>query len=181
MGQPPDDRRHAGMWGSFCWCSTLCGVGAGASDVLHWTTGESPKCQDCFWTAKFRIFYFSAWLIICQQRFTHLLLVSNSDVQDVRRNTWEAVYRDPTSFVMWTIKPSVWSASVQSVQSLSHVWLWNPMDCSMPGLPVHHQLLELTQIHVHQGGDAIQPSHPLPSPSPHTFNLSQHQGLFPVS
>ena len=52
------------------------------------------------------------------------------------------------------------------------------MDCSMPGLPIHHQLLEFTQTHVHWVGDAIQPSHPLSSPSPSTFNLSQHQGLF---
>ena len=48
----------------------------------------------------------------------------------------------------------------------------------MPGLPVHHQLPELTQTHVHGVGDAIQPSHPLKSPSPPAFNLSQHQGLF---
>ena len=52
------------------------------------------------------------------------------------------------------------------------------MDCSMPGFPVYHQLLELNQIHIHQVGDAIQPSHPLLSPPPPTFNLSQHQGLF---
>ena len=51
-------------------------------------------------------------------------------------------------------------------------------DCSMPGLLVHPQLLELAQIHVHQVRDAIQPSHPLLSPSPPAFNLSQHQGLF---
>ena len=56
--------------------------------------------------------------------------------------------------------------------------LCNPMDCSTPGLPVHHQLLEFTQTHVHWVGDAIQSSHPLPLPSPPTFNLSQHQGLF---
>ena len=48
----------------------------------------------------------------------------------------------------------------------------------MPGFPVHHQLLELAQTHVHQLGDAIQPSHPLSSPSPPAFNLSQHQGIF---
>ena len=47
----------------------------------------------------------------------------------------------------------------------------------MPGFPVHHQLLELTQTHVHRVGDVIQPSHPLSSPFP-PFNLSQHQGLF---
>ena len=54
----------------------------------------------------------------------------------------------------------------------------NPMDCSMPGLPVHHQLLEFTQIHVHRVYDAIQPSHPLSSPSPPAPNPSQHQSLF---
>ena len=56
--------------------------------------------------------------------------------------------------------------------------LCNPMNQSMPGLPVHHQLPESTQTHVHCAGDAIQPSHPLSSPSPPAFNLSQHQGLF---
>ena len=54
----------------------------------------------------------------------------------------------------------------------------NPMDCIMPGFPVYHQLPELIQTHVHRVGDAIQPSYPLPSPSPAAFNLSQHQGLF---
>ena len=56
--------------------------------------------------------------------------------------------------------------------------LCDPMDCSMPGLPVHHQLLELPQTHVHLVGDANQPFHCLLSPSPPTFNLSQKQGLF---
>ena len=56
--------------------------------------------------------------------------------------------------------------------------LCDPMDCSTPGLPVHHQLPEFTQTHVHWVGDAIQPSHPLSSPAPPAFNLSQHQGLF---
>ena len=55
--------------------------------------------------------------------------------------------------------------------------LCDPMDCSIPGFPVHHHLLELAQTHVHWVTDAIQPSHPLSSPSP-AFNLSQHQGLF---
>ena len=54
----------------------------------------------------------------------------------------------------------------------------DPMDCSTPGFPVHHQLVELAQTHVHRVGDAIQPPHPLSSPSPPTFNPSQHQGLF---
>ena len=56
--------------------------------------------------------------------------------------------------------------------------LCNHMDCSKPGLPVHHQLPEFAQIHVHQVSDAIQPFNSLSSPSPSAFNLSQHQDLF---
>ena len=56
--------------------------------------------------------------------------------------------------------------------------LCDPMNCSMPGLPVHHQLLEFTQTHVHRASDAIQPSHPLSSSSPPAPNPSQHQSLF---
>ena len=69
-----------------------------------------------------------------------------------------------------------WISSVQSL--ISCMTLCNPMDCSMPGFLVHHQLLELTQTHSHWAGDAIQPSHPLSSPFAPVFNLSQHQGLF---
>ena len=74
---------------------------------------------------------------------------------------------------------SLLSNSVQfrSVTQL-RLTLCNLMDCKMPGLPIQHQLLEFTQTHVHWVGDVIQPSHPLPSPSPPAFNLSQHQGLF---
>ena len=56
--------------------------------------------------------------------------------------------------------------------------LCDPMNCSTPGFPVYHQLLEFIQTHVHWVRDAIQPSHPLSSPSLPAFNLSQHQGLF---
>ena len=56
--------------------------------------------------------------------------------------------------------------------------LCDPMDCSTPGLPVHHQLLEVAQTHVHQVSNDIQPSHPLSSPSSPAFNLPQHQDLF---
>ena len=68
---------------------------------------------------------------------------------------------------------SVFSSVAQSCLTLCH-----PMDCSMPGLPAHCQLPEFTQTHVHWVGDAIQPSHPLLSPSPPAFNISQHHGLF---
>ena len=71
-----------------------------------------------------------------------------------------------------------WWDSVPSVQSLSSVWLCDPMNHSTPGLPVHHQLPESTQTHAHWAGDAIQSFHPLSSPSPPDLNLCQHQGLF---
>ena len=71
------------------------------------------------------------------------------------------------------------SLSVQfSSVSQSYLTLCNSMDCSTPGFPVHHQLPEPTQTHVRQVSDTIQPSHLLSSPSPPTFSLSQHQGLF---
>ena len=72
----------------------------------------------------------------------------------------------------------IMSSSFSSVQSLSHVWLCNSMDCSMPGLPIHHQPPEFTETHVHWVGDAIQPSHPLSSHSPPAPSPSQHQSLF---
>src|SRR5574342_437270 len=75
---------------------------------------------------------------------------------------------------LWALLPSVQLSSV----ARSCPTLCDPMDCSMPGLPVHHQLPELAQTHVHRVGDAIQPSHPLLSPSPPAPNPSQHQSLF---
>ena len=79
--------------------------------------------------------------------------------------------------------PHPWTTPLGQGQSVSSVaqscpTFCDPMDCSTPGLPVHHQLPELAQTHVRHISDAIQPSHPLSSPSPPTFNLSQHQGLF---
>ena len=73
---------------------------------------------------------------------------------------------------------STYSLQFSSVQSLSRVQLCDPMDHSTPGLPVHHQLPEFTQTHVHRVSDDIQPSHPLSSPSLPAPNPSQHQGLF---
>ena len=71
------------------------------------------------------------------------------------------------------IHDGVFSSVAQSCPTLR-----DPMDCSTSGLPVHHQLPEFIQTHVHWVSDDIQPSHPLSSPSPPIFNLSQHQCLF---
>ena len=77
------------------------------------------------------------------------------------------------------ISLSTYSLLIQfSSVSQSCPTLCDPINRSTPGLPVHHQLPEFTQTHVHQVGDAIQPSHPLSPPSPPAPNLSQHQGLF---
>ena len=92
-----------------------------------------------------------------------VLLYTTEYYSAIERNTFESV------MMRWM--------NLSSVQSLSHVWLCNPMNCSMPGLPVHHQLSESTQTHVHWVGDAIQPSHPLSSPSP-APSPSQHQPPF---
>ena len=81
--------------------------------------------------------------------------------------------------LIWNTKEfiKIHSESVSSVP-LSCLTLCNPVDCRMPGFPVHHQLPELAQTHVHWVSDAIQQSYTLLSPSPPAFNLSQHQGLF---
>ena len=88
--------------------------------------------------------------------------------------TWrQSQQTAPKTPITW----QYWPRSVSSVAQ-SCPTLCNPMNCSMPSLPFHRQLLELALTHVHWIGDATQPSHPLSSSSPPTFNLSQHQGLF---
>ena len=80
---------------------------------------------------------------------------------------------------MYKQRSKLLDASVQfSSVAQSCSTLCDPMNCSMPGLPVHHPLPEFTQTHVHRVGDAIQPSHPLLLLSPPALNPSQHQGLF---
>ena len=90
--------------------------------------------------------------------------------------------RDQIANIHWIIQKAREFQKNISVQFSSvSQWcptLYEPMDCSMPGLPVHHQLQDFTPTHVHWVSDAIQPSHPPSSPSPPAFNLSQHQGLF---
>ena len=70
--------------------------------------------------------------------------------------------------------PELWCCSVAKTR----LTLWDHMNCSMPGFPVLHCLLEFAQTHLHWVSDAFQPSHPLSSPSPPVLNPSQHQGLF---
>ena len=82
------------------------------------------------------------------------------------------------SAVLATVIITYITSIVVIVQSPSHVWLCDHMDCSTPGLPVPHHLPDFAQVHVPCISDDIQPSHPLMSSSPSAINLSQHQGLF---
>ena len=96
--------------------------------------------------------------------------VKNTDSWAQPQTYWISICILPTSNVFSSVQ---FSSVAQSCLTLC-----NPMNHSMPGLPVHHEPLEFTQTHVHWVGDTIQPSHPLLSPSPPALNLSQHQGLF---
>ena len=83
------------------------------------------------------------------------------------------------TFIIWPLLTTVLFKYLQfNSVAQSYPTLCDPMNRSTPGLPVHHQLLEFTQTHVHLVSDSIQPSHPLSSPSPPALNPSQHQGFF---
>ena len=90
--------------------------------------------------------------------------------------SWGHKELDMTEWLNWT-EYTLYNCKVKVNVTQSYPTLCDPMNHRMPGLPVHHQLLSI-QTHVHWVDDAIQPSHPLSSPSPPALNLSQHQGLF---
>ena len=102
-----------------------------------------------------------------------LLQHHRSKASILRHSAFLAQLSHPYTTTGKTIALTQFSSVTQSCMTLC-----DPMNRSTPGLPVHHQLSESTQAHVHWVGDAIQPSHPLSSPSPHALNLSQHQDLF---
>ena len=113
---------------------------------------------------------------ILQTRILEWVAMPSSRGNSQPKNWTQVSYIVDGFFTVWAIREA---HSVQfSSVAQSCLTLCIPMDCSMPGFPVHHQLPEFTQTHVHRVSDAIQPSHPLSSPSPPAFNHSQHQGLF---
>ena len=107
----------------------------------------------------------------------YIRLLLMTDITDTQRKTfinfWKQKYYIQRAETSKNSTRYQFSSVTQSCPTLC-----DPMDCSTTGFPIHHQLPEFTQTHVHQVGDAIQPSHPLSSPSPPAFNLSQHLGLF---
>ena len=153
---------------------TICSdFGAQENEVCHfslcphlfvtkwWEQMLWCKFFEC-WGFLFYMYLFFNWKIIALQNFVVFCQIS----------TW-------ISHSFFTLLCHLYQKAL-SVQSLSPVRLCSPMDCSTSGLPVHHQVPEFTQTHVHWVSDVIQPSHPLSSPSPSAFNLSQHQ-VFPMS
>ena len=129
---------------------------------LNWTEQVRPV-ELALWYIL--LFHFVTLVAPCKKKPKELYLVAH-----VLRSELE------WSFSKFMLSPLSLPVQFSSVAQ-SCVTLCDSMDHSMPGLPVHHQLPEFTQTHLHWAGDAIQPSHPLSSPSP-AFNLSQYQGLF---
>ena len=126
------------------------------SSVLSLLYGPALTSRYDYWKN-----YYFGYTELCQQNDVSVFF--NILISSIRRYIrWHEI------FAFYSI-----SSVIQS-----RLTLWDPMNRSMPGLSVHHLLPESTQTHVHQVGNAIQPSHPLSSPSPPTLNLSQHQGLF---
>ena len=134
--------------------------------------------------------FVTPWIVVCQaplsmgffrqEYWSRLLCPPPKDLPNPRIKT-ASLMSPALASRCWATeplgKPEMWCFYFSSVAQPC-LTLCDRMDCSTPGLPVHHQLLELTQTHVHRVSDVIQPSHSLSSPSPPTFNLSQHQGLY---
>ena len=115
----------------------------------------------------------TGWIFLQPKGFSRVF--SNTTVQKHKFLNTQLSLWSSSHIHTWLLeKPSVQFSSVTQMCPT----LCDPMNRSTPGLPVHHQLPEVTQTHVHQVSDTIQPSHPLSSPSSSAFNLSQHQDLF---
>ena len=137
----------------------------------RWRVPQGTEMQDLLFN---HIFLF--WFAFCFHKPPGLVFI-------FRKRHWSIYWfylsfklSDWQLFLSWNI-PEGELGFISSVAQ-SCPTLCDPMNHSTPSLPVHHQLSEFTQTHVHWIGDAIQPSHPMSSPSPPALNLSQHQGLF---
>ena len=130
-------------WGYYVSCFTRP-----FSSLLPWTS--TVRCS--ILCIRICSYFCNTWVIPLHTNYRHACVFQHS------------------VYITLLSRDNIWSIS--SVQSLSCVRLYSTMDRSTPGLPVHHQLLEFTQPHVHWVSDAIQPSHPLLPPSPLTFNLA---------
>ena len=131
-----------------------------------------------------------SWLLVKDRLLNETSVSHKSWIPHPRVILFLSLWAEPSNLLLTNRIPQNWSAlgykrfqllywSVQfSSVAQSCPTLCDPMNRSMPGLTVHHQLPEFTQTHANRVGDAIQPSHPMSSPSPTALNLSQNQGLF---
>ena len=126
--------------------------------IMHWTNCDYLLYCCCYWLV------IKSCLTLCNCMEWSPQGSSVHEIFQARTLKWVAIS----------------SNFLYQFSSVTHscLTLFDPMNCSTPGLPVHHKLPEFTQTHVHWVSDAIQPSHPLSSCSPLDLNLSQHQGLF---
>ena len=186
------------MWISSC-CSTLCWRD---NPVYMWSWHLCQRSVDHIYVDLFMVFLIcSIGLYVCLHAnimlFYYCSFLINFEIKMCDTSNFIFLPEDCCgylesfsnllSLVLWSlhfmlicalkVEISHVGISVSSVAQSCRT-LCNPMDCSTPDLPVHHQLPEFTQTHVHWLSDAIQPCHSLSSPSSPTFNLSQHLGLF---
>ena len=163
----------AGGPGSISGTGRFSGEGNGStySSIFAWRipskrslTGCTPWChrESDVQNEQLTFSFFRVYIYTCIHSFTKLSLRNY-------KSLWHMVNENSSIFL--------YSVQFSSVAQ-SCLTPWDPMNCSTPGLPVHHQLQEFTQTQVHWVSDAIQPSHPLSSPSPPAPNPSQHQSLF---
>ena len=170
------------------WLSMHACIGEGNGNPIQNSCLENPRDSRAWWAAVYRVTHSRTRLkrlsssnrwewancsVTDRQLCVDTLRPSAfQEIQQGLGKAWVITVPDP---VASSIYPSVFqfSSVAQSCRTLC-----NPMDCSTPGLPVLYYLPKFAQTHVHWVSDAIQPSHPLSSPSPPAFSLSQHQGLF---
>ena len=141
---------------------------------MPWVMQIRTACSIGPWPVKSQ-----CWLWLSTHHVDHSTSSIWQNQWELNSNMLNERFLSSTQDILWKLKIPKPLGSVQfSSVTQSCSTLCNPMNHSTPGLPVHHQLPEFTQTHVHWVSDAIQPSHPLSSPSPPAPNPSQHQGLF---
>ena len=147
------------------WLESLSSISSSSGKRTNWLILVKLSLPNCYWTR-------FVWLMYSEANAEHWGLQHRKGlfIRQSREEMEEQVSDLPS--------PSLGFMDQFSSVTQSCLTLCDPMNCSTPGLPVHHQLLESTQNYVHWVSDAIQPSHPLSFPSPPALNLSQHQGLF---
>ena len=140
---------------------------------VSWTEVDEPKACYTEWNQlEKQIWYINTYIWNLEK--WHWWTCSQDINRDAEvENGLVDTEREGEVWMNWKSSINVYVIVVQLCPTLC-----NPMDCCTPGFPVLHHLPEFAQTHVHWVSDAIQPSHPLSSPSPPAFNLSQHQGLF---